>query len=477
MTNINQHEKSRRNNLNKQTYGHLTQEKQQYDKLVSYAIELSRAECEWQFRLERWNCSLSSVAGVDRPIQSEQQKRRSQRSPKNTNDGINLLAVSTGAINSFDLLGSAHPVQAAPVREAAFVNALTSAAVVHTLASACVNRKLATCSKSACQSKRPSKLSQQDNSSGNSKQPQSIQWITCMDGVDLAFKYAENLSNSAINSDSLIASRYGIDKSIVETKRKLAAHNYLVGRRAVVRMSSIACSCQQSMQTQTQTQTTNPNSTATCPQLLCTRRLPAFRAVGEYLKAKYLQATHLNNKTPTSVQQTNNYTNIIDFEDNSKYTDSDKNKQRQRFKRQDNNRDNNTNGTESKLETNSDDLLLYIDETPDICALENSFANGRKQRKARDLAKKLSLNGTSGRRCIAKIDGLAGGKTKRKLSIEEQALSCKTLCCSREFVVVERSVEVACNKCSKTIHNSTIPMMNQNCLQQCKRKSSISVCK
>ncbi|KAF5907626.1 ankyrin repeat, SAM and basic leucine zipper domain-containing protein 1 isoform X1, partial [Clarias magur] len=170
-------------------------------------------ECQHQFRHQRWNC--------------------------------NTVAREHRVFGKLLHRGS---------REAAFVYAISSAGMVHTLTRACSQGELDTCS---CD---PGKK----GSSHDTKGP--FDWGGCSDHVDHAIKFAQAFVDAK-------------EKKERDARALMNLHNNRVGRRAVKRFMTLECKCH--------------GVSGSCNIRTCWLAMSDFRQTGDYLRKRYNSATQV----------------------------------------------------------------------------------------------------------------------------------------------------------------------------------------
>nr|O15978.1 RecName: Full=Protein Wnt-5; Flags: Precursor [Halocynthia roretzi]BAA21878.1 Wnt [Halocynthia roretzi] len=137
-------------------------------------------ECQWQFRGQRWNCSLASNASPDK-----------------------IIAVGS--------------------KETAFTYAITSGGVVQSIARACKSGNLMACGCS--KRERPTGLGKDWN------------WGGCGDDIDYAYGFAHEFIDAQERDNSSPNDRR------VKSHKAMNIHNNEAGRLSVVRASHTTCKC------------------------------------------------------------------------------------------------------------------------------------------------------------------------------------------------------------------------------------------
>ncbi|XP_006633328.1 protein Wnt-2 [Lepisosteus oculatus] len=164
-------------------------------------------ECQHQFQHHRWNCSTISR--------------------DHTLFGKLLLRSS---------------------REAAFVYAISSAGVVHTLTRACSQGELEPCS---CD---PEKKGSAKDSRG------SFTWGGCSDHIDYGIRFAQAFVDAKERKER-------------DARALMNLHNNRAGRKAVKRFMTLECKCH--------------GVSGSCSVRTCWLAMADFRKTGEYLRKKY----------------------------------------------------------------------------------------------------------------------------------------------------------------------------------------------
>ncbi|XP_065200658.1 protein Wnt-5b-like [Planococcus citri] len=184
---------------------------------VNKSIRNSLKECQWQFRYQKWNCSIISQ--------------------KPTFFG---------------------PVLKFGNKEAAFLQAVTTASVMHGIARTCRDGQLTRCGCSTLT--RPADLSKE------------WIWKGCGDNLEYGYKFTRNFID--IKEKEIMHRRKAEGKE--NGKSLMMLHNYEAGRRAVLKMTRISCKCH--------------GVSGSCTLITCWHQLPQFREIGDYIKKKYDEA-------------------------------------------------------------------------------------------------------------------------------------------------------------------------------------------
>ncbi|ESO91227.1 hypothetical protein LOTGIDRAFT_105620, partial [Lottia gigantea] len=172
-------------------------------------------ECQKQFKFERWNCTLIG------------------------NNTVFGHVLSKGT------------------REAAFIYAILSAGVVHSVTQSCSAGNLTDCS---CDM---SKYGRENKGEG-------FQWGGCSDNVDYGLKF----SRGFVDAPEIV--RHEDSRDI---RNLMNLHNNEVGRQIVEKNMQLRCRCH--------------GVSGSCAVRTCFRSLPNFRKVGLELKDKYEKSVRL----------------------------------------------------------------------------------------------------------------------------------------------------------------------------------------
>ncbi|KAL3853112.1 hypothetical protein ACJMK2_016689 [Sinanodonta woodiana] len=139
-------------------------------------------------------------------------------------------------------------------REAAFVYAISSAGVVHSVTRACSQGKLANC---ACD---PTKKGKHRDSRGD------FDWGGCSDNINYGKSFARDFIDAKERKER-------------DARAQMNLHNNRAGRRAIKKFSSLHCKCH--------------GVSGSCAVRTCWLAMNDFRQVGNYLKTKYNGATQV----------------------------------------------------------------------------------------------------------------------------------------------------------------------------------------
>jgi len=175
---------------------------------VPFGTKQGLVECEYQFRNDRWNCTDNR---------------------------------DTARIQTTLERGS---------KETAFLYAITTAGVVHTVARACSSGNLTECN---C-----------DRGAQGRNTPEGWKWGGCSDNLRYGIKFAKRFIDAP---DKKLLKKTG------EMRNLMNLHNNEAGRRAIARLMMMKCRCH--------------GVSGSCEFKTCWKSLPKFSEVGKYLKVKY----------------------------------------------------------------------------------------------------------------------------------------------------------------------------------------------
>lgn len=214
--------------------------------IISRSLRQAIEECQYQFRNQRWNCSI---------------------------------------FNQSDVFGK---LILRKTPETAFIYALTAASVMHSIAKACAKGELTECGcdKSQPPPSSPSSLRSRamlnyqisstpsmtislfSSPSPSTANTDGFEWGGCSDDL----KFGRNISQMFIDRQEAYLSR----RQIV---RMVNLHNNEAGRQIVERNVQLTCKCH--------------GVSGSCTLRVCWRTLPDFRLIGSELRTKYASATQV----------------------------------------------------------------------------------------------------------------------------------------------------------------------------------------
>uniref|UniRef100_G3P6V6 Protein Wnt n=1 Tax=Gasterosteus aculeatus aculeatus TaxID=481459 RepID=G3P6V6_GASAC len=180
---------------------------------VRKAAEMVIEECQHQFRNRRWNCST-------------------------TQRGINVFG----------------RVMNQGTREAAFVHALSSAAVAMAVTRACTRGELERC---GCDRK------------VRGVSPEGFQWSGCSDNLSYGVAFSQTFVDEPERAKGLSAGR-----------PLMNLHNNEAGRKAILHNMQVECKCH--------------GVSGSCELRTCWKVMPPFRRVGVVLKERFDGATEVS---------------------------------------------------------------------------------------------------------------------------------------------------------------------------------------
>ncbi|XP_054282469.1 protein wingless [Macrosteles quadrilineatus] len=182
---------------------------------VSKGANQAILECQWQFRNRRWNCST-----------------------KNFLRGKNLFGkiVDRGC------------------RETAFIYAITSAAVTHSVARSCSEGSIESCTCDYSHQARGG-----PNPTGTAAGVRDWEWGGCSDNIGFGYKFSREFVDTGERGRTL--------------REKMNLHNNEAGRAHVAAEMRQECKCH--------------GMSGSCTVKTCWMKLPNFRVVGDNLKDRF----------------------------------------------------------------------------------------------------------------------------------------------------------------------------------------------
>lgn len=201
---------------------------------VTLGARMGLAECHYQFKYERWNCSTT--------------------------------AQNHSIVDTIIQIGT---------KETAFIYSITSAGVAHAITETCSAGNLTDCS---CDTSHKGKLEQE-----------GWKWGGCSDNIDYGIWFAETfvdaqdrvkVAAAAAEVTSSSASAPGTTKDV---RALMNLHNNEVGRKVLSSLMKTKCRCH--------------GISGSCGVRTCWRSLPHFRDVGETLKKKYENSVEISSKS------------------------------------------------------------------------------------------------------------------------------------------------------------------------------------
>ncbi|XP_065202937.1 protein wingless [Planococcus citri] len=196
---------------------------------ISRGAKLAIDECQYQFKNHQWNCSTTNYF-----------------------KGKNIFGkiVDKGC------------------RETAFIYAITSAAVTHTVARACAESSIVSCN---CDYNYKSRRS--SFSTNVVVGARDWQWDGCSDNIGFGYKFAREFVDAGEKGRN--------------SREKMNLHNNEAGRSHVVSQMRQECKCH--------------GMSGSCTTRTCWMRLPNFRIIGDHLKDRFdgasqVQSTETNNE-------------------------------------------------------------------------------------------------------------------------------------------------------------------------------------
>ncbi|CAG7720061.1 unnamed protein product [Allacma fusca] len=201
---------------------------------IRVAAGRSIQECQYQFRYNKWNCSIDLT-----PLGGNHNSRRNQRTLAQQHHQQHQQKKKVK-----------FPFVAQGTREAAFIYSLSSAGVAHQLTKSCSAGLSPDC---GCdKSLTPSKSS-------------AFKWAGCSDNID----YGVSLSRSFVDAHDHRMSR----KNKTVTLALVNLHNNEAGRKIMERLMRLECKCH--------------GVSGSCEIKTCWRVMPNLRQIGEFLRSKF----------------------------------------------------------------------------------------------------------------------------------------------------------------------------------------------
>ncbi|KAF7272922.1 hypothetical protein GWI33_014328 [Rhynchophorus ferrugineus] len=191
---------------------------------IARGANLAINECQYQFRNQRWNCST-----------------------RNFLKGKNLFG---------KIVEKGCP-------ETAFIYAITSAAVTHSIARACSEGTIETC---YCEKhyRRPQVFAN-GNAAGAVANVRDFEWGGCSDNIGFGFDFSREFVDTGERGKTL--------------REKMNLHNNEAGRWHVQSQMRQECKCH--------------GMSGSCTTKTCWMKLPSFRMIGDILKDRYDGATRV----------------------------------------------------------------------------------------------------------------------------------------------------------------------------------------
>ena len=212
------------------------------------------SECRVQFRRDRWNCTQS--------FPGQPHFMNSVRSSPSSISNFRINRI-TNQSQSHDHLFPAATLEQSN-KEIAFLYAITSAGVVHSVTEACSAGNLTDCS---CDRSRL----------GHASTTEGWKWGGCSDNVRYGMMFAKHFVDQRDRQARESA------KSPPELLRSLMnLHNSEAGRLAVANQMDLKCRCH--------------GISGSCELKTCWRTLPSFHQVGSFLRKKYDSAVQISER-------------------------------------------------------------------------------------------------------------------------------------------------------------------------------------
>jgi len=175
---------------------------------VPFGTKQGLVECEYQFRNDRWNCT-----------------------------------------DNRDTYRIQHTIERGS-KETAYLYAITSAGVVHTVTKECSSGNITECN---C-----------DRTGQGRDTPEGWKWGGCSDNLRYGINFAKKFIDAP---DKRLLKKTG------DIRNLMNLHNNEAGRRAIARLMLMKCRCH--------------GVSGSCEFKTCWKSLPQFEEIGKYLKSKY----------------------------------------------------------------------------------------------------------------------------------------------------------------------------------------------
>lgn len=338
---------------------------------VVHGYFMGLRECEYQFASHRWNCQGHNLTLRIPPM--DKRRLRYRQSPTERNPSkTNTVKIKT----YLDKLLSKG------TRESAYVLAVTSAGVSHAVTKACSSGAHDNC---GC-----------DRTIYDHPKEPNFEWSGCSDNIHFGAAFSRQFLDVR-------------ERGRLKRKPKLGMtnlHNNHVGRQTVINKMLVQCKCH--------------GVSGSCEMRTCWRTLPNFRELGNHLQERFHKAILVD------------YVNqqLVPVPNQNDPSQSAPPQAALRFKRS----PRSTAGvyTSEKLQSLTENDLLYINPSPNFCHHDPGFGS----------------IGTYGRRCEEGGTGLnsceylcCGRGFKRESFVQEERCNCKfQWCCN-----------VTCQTCRKTV--------------------------
>ncbi|XP_065565913.1 protein Wnt-4a-like isoform X2 [Artemia franciscana] len=235
-------------------------------------------ECKFQFKARRWNCS--SLEDLQHQkfvsfIKMKKSKKKTGLKKIKGNETLPTWSMPNEVLNDEPKKKKTskkkkpgrktrsfmpYPVVPPGTREAAFVHAISSAGVAHSLTRACSAGELADC---GC------------DRSIRGISADGFQWSGCSDNVQFGTSFSKSFVDAREHKASIAKS-----KDPEQMWRALMnLHNNEAGRKIIEKSMRVECKCH--------------GVSGSCEMKTCWRAMPSFREIGETLKEKFDGATEV----------------------------------------------------------------------------------------------------------------------------------------------------------------------------------------
>lgn len=244
---------------------------------------------------------------------------------------------------SFGVVG---PVKGAATAETAYIYAISSAGASHSLARACARGLIPECGCGGGEQTYVTSAAPE----GFNRRPEQFIWAGCSDNV----KFGNQFTRKFIDST---------EKQIMDARALMNLHNNRVGRRLLAANVREQCKCH--------------GVSGSCVTKTCWRTVPKLDELASLIKKKYEKAQQV-------ILASDSFTLIVDKKESSVLdgrlsqigTSNANTRREQRFLK--------NKVQQAKLASRSE--LVFLEESPDYCLLENENSSGASGRECFSLA-------------------------------------------------------------------------------------------
>jgi wingless-type MMTV integration site family protein 5 len=215
--------------------------------IVARGLKMAIDECQKRFAFNHWNCTLI-LSG------SHLDPNRLDYYHENNSD-------RDGATNNQLIYGNAMRY---PNRERSFLNAISAAALAHSMTKACRQGELP----EECGCDRKIRSSHKGR----------IEWIGCSDDFDYGAKFSRDFTDN-------------FDTNEPDAIKTIYLHNSEVGRRVFKAITEITCTC-------------SNGEPGLCDTKRCWKHIGSFSDIVDQIMERYESATHVqrSNKDPQKLR-------------------------------------------------------------------------------------------------------------------------------------------------------------------------------